>query len=226
MAMGLYQLQCPYGTMESLVDFGINHYDKVKSKDKSQNQACLRKKALGNLEYSEKYIDAKRVKAWFDKFCKGKATCAARFQLDNKPVNEQDISLASTSTNGWIKQGSGFCKTADEKNCVQKMSKFFLQHTCTVKDDAFKDKYNKIAMVSACIMFIAFCFGALVYYMKKTSKLEQLNYDMNTITASDFTVEMDITGAQYKKFNEIRDEDQAGRFTKHSIGFDFREYIK
>lgn len=86
------------------------------------------------------------------------------------------------------------------------MSKFFFQHTCTVTGDDFKDKYNKVALASATITFIAFCFGALVYYMKKTSHLDQLNFDMNTITAGDFTVEMDFTKGQYTEFNNLRDQ--------------------
>lgn len=101
----------------------------------------------------------------------------------------------STATNGWMKKGMGFCQKDTDQNCVEKMSTFFTQHTCNVKGDEFKDKYNKIALASSCITFIAFCFGALVYYMKKTSKLDQQNYDMNTITAGDFTVEMDIEGS-------------------------------
>jgi hypothetical protein len=106
------------------------------------------------------------------------------------------------------------------------MSKFFMQHTCTVNGDEFKDKYNKIAMASSCITFIAFCFGALIYYMKKTSKLDQLNYDMNTITAGDFTVEMELTDSQYGQFLGLRDENLDNRFAKKSIGMDFREFIK
>jgi len=61
-----------------------------------------------------------------------------------------------------------------------------------VTGEEFKDKYNKVALASACITFISFCFGALIYYMQRTSKLDQQNYDMNTITAGDFTVELDL----------------------------------
>lgn len=77
-------------------------------------------------------------------------------------------------------------------------------------------------MASACVTFIAFCFGALIYYMQKTSRLDQLNFDMNTITAGDFTVEMDIRTAQYNQFLSERDENDKGE----SIGIEFRGYIK
>jgi len=38
--------------------------------------------------------------------------------------------------------------------------------------------------------------------MQSTSKLEQKTYDMNTITAADFTVEFDITKEMYDNFVE------------------------
>lgn len=210
--------------MDKLIDFGINPKLGEGAKDYSQNQACMRKDELNNKAFSESAVDDTKVKAWFDEFCKGRATCAAKFNLNNKDVTNK--SLMSTSTNGWITKGSGFCTNDSDTNCVNKMSKFFMQHTCTVNGDEFKDKYNKIALASSCITFIAFCFGALIYYMKKTSKLDQLNYDMNTITAGDFTVEMDITDSQYGMFLGLRDENKDNKFERRSIGMDFREFIK
>jgi len=47
MAMGIYQLQCPYGTMEDLKDFGVNPKGKKAingekaEPDYSKNQACI-----------------------------------------------------------------------------------------------------------------------------------------------------------------------------------------
>jgi hypothetical protein len=42
-------------------------------------------------------------------------------------------------------------------------------------------------------MFVAFVFILVLYYLEQTVKLDQKKYDVNTITASDFTVEFDIT---------------------------------
>jgi len=54
------------------------------------------------------------------------------------------------------------------------------------------EKYNKLAFVTACVMFVALFFILTVSYLQKKSKLDLLKYDMRTITASDFTVEFDI----------------------------------
>jgi len=66
-----------------------------------------------------------------------------------------------------------------------------------VTDADQHDKYNKVALVAAQILLIAFCFTNLIYYMQTTSKLDQLAYDANTITAGDFTVELDINREMY-----------------------------
>ena len=62
-------------------------------------------------------------------------------------------------------------------------------------------------MVTACSLLIAFCFINLVYYMQATSKLDQLSYDMSTITAGDFTVELDINKEMYRNLQERYEED-------------------
>lgn len=51
-------------------------------------------------------------------------------------------------------------------------------------------------------MFIAFIYILIIYYLQKTSRLDQLEYDMNTISAGDFTVELDITKDMYDEFIE------------------------
>jgi hypothetical protein len=51
-------------------------------------------------------------------------------------------------------------------------------------------------------MFIAFIYIFIIYYLQKVSRLDQLEYDMNTISAGDFTVELDITAEMYQDFME------------------------
>lgn len=49
-------------------------------------------------------------------------------------------------------------------------------------------------------MFTAFLYSLLIYWLQTTSKLDQLKYDLKTITAGDFTVEFDITREMYETF--------------------------
>jgi len=49
-------------------------------------------------------------------------------------------------------------------------------------------------------MVIAIVFILVIYYFQNTSTLDSLSYDNSTVTASDYTVEMDITSEMYQIF--------------------------
>lgn len=64
------------------------------------------------------------------------------------------------------------------------------------------ETYDKIATATATIMFVAFTYMLFIWYLQKSQKIDQLENDMNTITASDFTVEMDITRGMWETYLE------------------------
>ena len=118
----------------------------------------------------------------------------------------------------------GSTDLADELNeCVEESSHLFIQYSCKLNDVMLKDKYDHVSLLVATIMLIAFCFIVLIYYMQRTSKLDQLAYDMNTITAGDFTVELDINNTQWKKFlteiytDEIKENYSQALYFKHYL---------
>lgn len=86
-----------------------------------------------------------------------------------------------------------------------------MQFTCTVSTEELVDKYNKVAAATSIIMAIAFCFTMLIYYLRQISHIQMLDYDMNTITAGDYTIELNISEAQWKEFLsgefELRSDD-------------------
>jgi hypothetical protein len=49
-------------------------------------------------------------------------------------------------------------------------------------------------------MFVAFFYILMIYYLQKTSRLDQLEYDVNTVSAGDFTVELNISKKMYDFF--------------------------
>ena len=59
--------------------------------------------------------------------------------------------------------------------------------------------------------------------MQTTSKLDQLDYDINTITAGDYTVQMDINRSMWDFFiDEIYPSRYKGKF---SPGLAFKKYL-
>ena len=67
-------------------------------------------------------------------------------------------------------------------------------------------------------MLSSFIYILVIYYMQSTSALDTVSYDINTVTAGDYTVEMDITSKMYQsfldnQFEEVRDiKDENGNF--------------
>ena len=51
-------------------------------------------------------------------------------------------------------------------------------------------------------MFVSFSYMLFIWFLQKSQALDQLENDMDTITASDFTVEMDITEGMWRNFLE------------------------
>ena len=55
-------------------------------------------------------------------------------------------------------------------------------------------------MISACAVFVGLMFTIVVRWLYQGGKLQQLQWDMATITAGDYTVEFPIKEYSYKKW--------------------------
>jgi len=53
------------------------------------------------------------------------------------------------------------------------------------------------------VAFVAYFFKKVIQNLEATSKLDQLAQDAATITAGDFTCEMDITPAMWNYFKDV-----------------------
>jgi hypothetical protein len=49
-------------------------------------------------------------------------------------------------------------------------------------------------------MFVAFSYMLFIWYLQQSQELDRLQNDMNTITAGDFTVEMEITKDMWRVY--------------------------
>lgn len=89
-------------------------------------------------------------------------------------------------------------------------------------------------MVSVIVMFVSFLFSQLIFYLQQTSKLDAIKFDIETITASDFTVEYEISKEMYEEFEctvyptyekqqEVRDGQPTGN--NYSKGLALKKYL-
>ena len=71
-------------------------------------------------------------------------------------------------------------------------SRLFVQYTC-VQDAADQHrKYNRLCMSVATAVLIALLFTITIRYLFQGGKMMQIDWDMSTVTAGDYTVEFEI----------------------------------
>lgn len=80
-------------------------------------------------------------------------------------------------------------------------------------------------MISCLGVFVGFAFIICVYFLKRDSKLDQLDWDVETITPSDYTLQYEITPECYNWFleNHFRRGDEANGI---SVGSSLKKYMK
>ena len=61
-------------------------------------------------------------------------------------------------------------------------------------------KTQEIAKITAHVLFVAFLYLGLIYYLRDSSSRQIDEHDKRHITAADFTVEMDITDKMWQTF--------------------------
>jgi hypothetical protein len=57
-----------------------------------------------------------------------------------------------------------------------------------------------LSIVASVGVFVAFLFLIVIYYMKRYSKMNQLDWDIQTITPGDYTLQYEITDEAYHWF--------------------------
>lgn len=87
-------------------------------------------------------------------------------------------------------------------NCEDVSAHFFIQYTCMQDQETQAAKYDTIAKATAIIMFVSFSYMLFIWYLQKSQGIDRLENDMNTITASDFTVELEINREMWEYFQE------------------------
>ena len=177
--MGKLVLTCPYGSISGIVPNGLG----INAKGSTTMDACLVSNAtdIDNKSCSDQ-LDKDMFMKDFDKNCVGYESCS--FTLN-------------TTNNKYVKKSGD--KTLDG-TCNNQRSNIFIQYKCEITELEQYEKYNQLTLVTVLTMMATFLYSLLIYWLQTTSKLDQVKYDLKTITAGDFTVEYDITAEMYETF--------------------------
>lgn len=99
-------------------------------------------------------------------------------------------------------------ETQFEDGCNAETAQFFIQYKC-LQDPSLQEAKYKIKCFAVCMVaFVAYLFKRVIQFLESTSKLDMLAQDAATITAGDFTCEMDITPKMWRYYLDVIYEEQ------------------
>ena len=84
--------------------------------------------------------------------------------------------------------------------CTTNPAKVYIQYFCQEPNKVINQKRKDGLLISCAAAFSALVFLIVVYYLKKTAILDYQQWDIETLTASDFTVEYTITEDMWNLF--------------------------
>lgn len=206
---GKYQFACRTGTIESLEFQGILPYNADADKFKEYMGYCNDpKKFPDSVNKCTPALKTTEIENYIETTCKDRASCSGSIDVAEM--------LNPKGTGG-----------APEE-CWHKESIIYLQYKCTQplegKDSAGDNNLNvkrQQGLLISCIgILISLLYLTCCYYLSTVASIEFKQWDVGTVTASDFTVEYQIPKVVWKKF-----EDQHEDKTK-AEGTDFEEYLK
>lgn len=87
-------------------------------------------------------------------------------------------------------------------DCLSDDAFFYAQYTCIQTREVLKDKYFQISTTIAICCLIAYLFTISLRHLYQGDKIRQLEWDMATITAGDYTVELKIDKSHYLRWKE------------------------
>jgi hypothetical protein len=84
-------------------------------------------------------------------------------------------------------------------------------------------KYQQLSLVACIICFVCVVYSLFIYYMKINTNIAIKVVDLQTVTAGDYTIEVEITDNMIEKFKEEKkDEIQKAEVTEALI---LKEYL-
>ena len=108
-------------------------------------------------------------------------------------------------------------------DCVTKNSKMFVQYKCD-KGKLLGQQHHQGLIIAALGLIICWAYAYTIYYLDKSSSLDFKKWDVNTVTVSDFTVQITITKMVWAKWLTVQNATRG--FESEHIYTMFKSYIK
>lgn len=81
--------------------------------------------------------------------------------------------------------------------CAGPTNFLFVQYSCEQSLEDQEAKYGYLCLATATICLVSLLYIIALQYLNKNGKIQQLEWDISTVTAGDYTVEFDISADSY-----------------------------
>jgi hypothetical protein len=115
---------------------------------------------------------------------------------------------------------------SSNEQCSQSNAKLFVQYQCLQSAEQLETKRGQAITVSCLAVFAVGVYLTVLFYFKRASDLNQIQWDMETITPGDYTVQLEISEKAFNHFKTTIYPQELGRKSDLSIGESLKAYIK
>ena len=89
---------------------------------------------------------------------------------------------------------------------------FFVQYSCVQSEPELSTKFDQVSLTVSITMLISLLFVLVLKYLYKGGKIQQLEWDLSTVTAGDFSVEFEIPADAYSTWYQQTYKQYRGEF--------------
>lgn len=198
---GNYQFACRTGKIQSLTWAGILPHNDDQEKFAEYMGFCNNPKDFPAVDACSGALKGEAIKNYVDTNCKGQQNCKSSISV-NDMLNDQ------ATTKGV------------DPHCWDNDSIIYLQYDCEQTTEELNKKRNEGLIIACLGILISTLFLTCMYFLSKVAAIEFKEWDVGTVTASDFTVEYQIPDGVWKKFEDAHTDKSKAE------GSDFEEYLK
>lgn len=78
-------------------------------------------------------------------------------------------------------------------DCKSSEARVFVTYTCEQDEETLTNKYQMTSVVSCLSVLLVLIYMTVLHYFKRNSDLNQLKWDMLSVTPGDYTMQLEIT---------------------------------
>lgn len=105
-------------------------------------------------------------------------------------------------------------------DCTHRNAHFFIQFMCVHSTDSLSLRYFHGTLIGSVAIFTSFLVLIMIYFLRRKLALDQIEWDVQTVTPGDYTVQIPISEEQYMEYKLMNSESES------NISLGFKVYLK